>query len=166
MQALPPSDRYASLIRNFCVSVGMEDAAAVLDTGSMQVDGIPFSLYHHGTEEGDYLVLYCDFGTVPQPIMGQVFARLLEINLFLSGAVPPSCFTLNPDNGHVLLSYRCDLAQLDPPRLMECIHACVDQAQRFRAGHFLDEEAPPMPSASKGLFDLVAPEEASRRVAI
>jgi hypothetical protein len=158
MEPQPASDQYAALIREFCQVAGIDNVASVFETGSVLVDGVPFTLYHHPTDTAEYLVLYCDFGLVPVTIMQAVLSRLLEINLFLSGAVPPSCFTLNPDNGHVLLSYRSELWQLDATKLLDCIHACVEQAQRFKQTHFLDENPADLPALSdtSSAFDAVA----------
>ncbi|WP_090812906.1 CesT family type III secretion system chaperone [Paraburkholderia tuberum] len=63
---------------------------------------------------------------------------MLEINVFLSSGTLPAAFTLNPESGHVLFSYRTPLAQADLETLANSLQLCVEQAESWRVGYFFD----------------------------
>ncbi|WP_081069383.1 CesT family type III secretion system chaperone [Burkholderia diffusa] len=131
---------YVQLIKRFCEHVNIGDCESVLAQGSVAVGGIGFSLVPAGTPEHEELLVYCDFGELPQTRQQDALRRLLEINILLSSGVSPASFCVNPENGHVIFSYRALLAQTDAPALAGSLQSCVEQAREWRANHFLAHE--------------------------
>lgn len=132
------SENYVQLIKGFCELVKIEDVDTVLEQGSAAVNGISFSLVPVGTIDHQELLVYCDFGPLPQDHENDVCRRLLEINVFLSSGTLPAAFTLNPESAHVLFSFRTPLEQADAETLANSLQLCVEQAENWRSGYFLD----------------------------
>jgi hypothetical protein len=134
-------ENYVKLIKGFCELVKIEDVDTVLEQGSVAVNGVGFSFVPAGTAERQELLLYCDFGPLPEGRENEACRRLLEINVFLSGGTLPAAFTLNPESEHVLFSYRTPLDQTDAETLANSLQLCVEQAESWRSGYFLDSPA-------------------------
>ncbi|KAE8753700.1 hypothetical protein FSO04_43700 [Paraburkholderia madseniana] len=132
------SENYVKLIRGFCELVKIDDCDTVLEQGSVAVNGIGFSFVSVGPVANEELLVYCDFGELPEHRQHDICRRLLEINVFLSSGMLPAAFALNPESSHVLLSYRTLLAQTDAETLANSLKLFVEQVESWRSGFFLD----------------------------
>ena len=145
-----PSEKFDSLIRDFCATVRIDDVASVLETGSVSVNEVAFSIFPSDDEEGqaDEALVYCDFGPIPSQNAPAVLRRLLEVNLFLTSA-PLSCsFAINPESEHVILGFRSPLDTTTPEALATSLQLCAEEAAHWRQTHFLDSEPQSLKAAA------------------
>lgn len=134
--------KYQQLLLEFCQLVRIDDASAVLESGSVEMNDIAFSLIHDTEEErtASVLCVYCDFGEIPSAAdHALVMRRLLEVNLFLFVSPTACTFSINPETGHVLLCVSLDLHATDARMLAETLTLCTEEARRWRETHFLDD---------------------------
>lgn len=143
-------EKFDQLIRDFCAQVQIDDVASVIETGSVSVNDIAFSIFCSGDEEGeaaDGVLVYCDFGPVPAGNETAVLRRLLEVNLFLTSA-PLSCsFAINPESEHVILAFRSPIESTSVEALATSLQLCAAEAVSWREGYFLDGD--PVPLAAR-----------------
>ncbi len=103
------------------------------------VDGIGFSLMPGADDNADCLLLFCEFGELPQECAGLAMRRLLEANLVMMGAGRPS-FGINFATGQVLLSGAVRVAGLTGEQLAHMLHHYAGRAKEWRETYFLLEE--------------------------
>ena len=98
------SERYASLVRDLCATVGLADAEHVLRTRSIEVEGFDVRLEHF---ENDLDALYANFhyGTVTAGRTLVVFRLMLEANLLIY-AQDQAQLGLDTDTGGIVLVLR------------------------------------------------------------
>jgi hypothetical protein len=145
-----PSEQFDRLIRDFCAAVQIDDVASVLETGSVSVNDVAFSIFPTDEEEGqaDGALVYCDFGPIPSQNGPAVLRRLLEVNLFLTSA-PLSCsFAINPESEHVILAFRSPLDTTTAEALATSLQLCAEEAAHWRQTHFLDGDPQPLKAAA------------------
>jgi hypothetical protein len=98
------SERYASLVRDLCATVGLADAEHVLRTRSIEVEGFDVRLEHF---DNDLDALYANFhyGTVTAGRTLVVFRLMLEANLLIY-AQDQAQLGLDTDTGGIVLVLR------------------------------------------------------------
>lgn len=139
------SEKFDQLIREFCEAVQIDDVVSVLESGSVSVNDVAFSIFPSEDEDGGVAgaLVYCDFGPLPSGDSVAVLRRLLEVNLFLTSA-PLSCsFAINPESGHVLLAFRSPLDGTGAESLATSLQLCAEEAERWRESHFLEDGPEP-----------------------
>jgi hypothetical protein len=101
---LNPSERYAQLVEDLCRTVGLADAAHVLRTRSIEVEGFDVRLEHF---ENDLEALYANFhyGAVTAGRTLTVFRLMLEANLLIY-AQDQAQLGLDTDTGGIVLVLR------------------------------------------------------------
>ena len=137
---------YERLITELCRNAGATDTRAILDSGSLTVDEVPFTLMPGGDGDAGGLYAYCDFGALPADDAAPAMQRLLEINLYLYGHGTP-CFALNAATGHVLFVCRLDASTIDAARLAHVLQEMAGYARQWQRTRFLDEAAAPQQPA-------------------
>jgi len=146
------SEKFEQLIRVFCASVQIEDVATVLDTGSVSVNDVAFSIFPADEEdaEEEAVMVYCDFGPVPGTNAVAVLRRLLEVNLFLSSAPLACSFSINPESQHVILGFRSPLDETNPETLTTSLRMCAQEAEHWRESYFLEGQPQVLPTTQPG----------------
>jgi hypothetical protein len=145
-------EKYQRLLTEFCTLVRIEDKATVIETGSVLINDVAFSLLYNAddAERAGTMGAYCDFGEVPEHNQVAVLRRLLEVNLFLAGSPMACTFSINPETGHVLLCVCLDLHTTEAVGLVDTLRLCTEEARRWRDAYFLEDAAPmrtPEPAA-------------------
>jgi hypothetical protein len=90
-------NEYLRLIEEMCAQVGIDDAAEVVRTRHVMVDGTVVGL-GIAPEGRQGMPLFFDFGAVPHE---GIERRLLKINAG-DGVEEGECFALHPDTGSVV----------------------------------------------------------------
>jgi hypothetical protein len=146
-----PNERFEQLMRDFCATVQIDDVLSVLETGSVTVNDIAFSIFPSDDEvadsQSDAALVYCDFGPLPAHNAMAVVRRLLEVNLFLTSAPLACSFAINPESEHVILAFRSPLGATTPEALASSLQLCAEEAVRWRETYFLDGDPEPLRSA-------------------
>jgi hypothetical protein len=124
------------LIAEACEGTALAERQTILETGSLEADGVAFTLLPGGVGDESSLYVYCDFGTLPSDDTVAVLKRLLEINLFLYGNTTPS-FVLNPNTEHVLLACRMNSIELTGQRFKQALREMASFARQWQANRFL-----------------------------
>ena len=135
------NEAFRHLMRGLCTTTGIADVDEVLETGSLAVGGIAFSVYAEDDTEGpaaDALMVYCDYGMPPEKDQLAVVRRLLEINLYLADGPCIASYSLNPETGHIVLACRFRISELTPAGLAEILDSCAREARQWSATHYLD----------------------------
>lgn len=144
------NENFEQLMREFCAQVQIEDVLTVLETGSVSVNDVAFSIFpSEETEDGqvEAALVYCDFGPLPQHNAMAVARRLLEVNLFLTSAPLACSFAINPESEHVILAFRSPLETTEAEALAQSLQLCADEAVHWRETFFLDGDPEPLRSA-------------------
>ncbi len=103
------------------------------------VDGIGFSLMPGADDNADCLLLFCEFGELPEDRGALAMRRLLEANLAMMGAGRPS-FGINFATGQVLLSGAVRMAGMTGETLAQMLFHYAGRAKEWRETFFLLEE--------------------------
>jgi hypothetical protein len=148
--------RFEQLLRDLCVLARIADPAPVLQTRTLLVNDVAFTIHERDAEPDgrtDALTIYCDFGIVPAQREAVVLRRLLEVNLFLADAPLAASFIINPETEHVVLGFRAELGKITAELLVQTLESCAQEAERWRKGYFLDSDSagPVMPRAAAAL---------------
>ena len=93
---------YAALIEDFCRLTGLQSAPDIIQGGTIETEGIRFSLVYLSRVDPDLLFVYCDFLNPPVESGIDGYRALLTKNLFLYSRDGP-VFALSPDTGRVVL---------------------------------------------------------------
>lgn len=131
-------ERYRALIGQLCNTFNAPAPGGMYQTATLQVDEIEFTLFHGGLLVPDSVVLYCDFGELPQQARERILLRLLETNMYLFGQHTPA-FTYNPLRDRIVLMCRFPLLQADLASTLELLYFFAGIARRWRGDHFLFE---------------------------
>lgn len=129
---------YTQLIEHLCELAGVADVTRVVREGCLEIEDVLLSVFYFEADEGDRLLLYCDYGVLPHGNEETASERLLEVNMLLSAGVRPMGFALNPDNGNAVLAWRMALEGLTAADLLNRMNLCVRLAQQWRRDHFLE----------------------------
>lgn len=103
------------------------------------VDGIGFSLMPGADDSAGCLLLFCEFGELPEECGPLAMRRLLEANLAMMGAGRPS-FGINFATGQVLLSGAVCITGMTGETLARMLHHYAGRAKEWRETFFLLEE--------------------------
>lgn len=126
---------FTAVIQGLCEMYKL-DPAHVEAGGAVEMDGVKFCLFHDKESESPYLMVYCDFGPVPEPQQAQVYKKLLESNLSTYTGQGET-FCLAPD-GHVVFANNYPLELLTPTMLAGYLAVTSFTAKQWRDGYFLD----------------------------
>jgi hypothetical protein len=128
--------RYRNLIEQLCERFNIPDHGAMYQSAQMRLSGVEFTLYHGGFMVPDSVLVYCEFGELPQQNRENILLRLLETNMYLFNAHCPA-FTYNMHQNHVILMCRFPLASATLESTLELFDFFAGLALRWRKDHFL-----------------------------
>lgn len=134
---------YETLIADFCALTGVVDPtqiAALINGNAVEIDGVDFSLAYSETEAPDRLMIFCDYGAIPQGEELEVYRALLEANLFTYSS-DSAVFATIPGSNHVLCAHRFALNGLNAEALRGIVGFISERARDWRHTHF-DPAAP------------------------
>ena len=124
-------ERFADLVTELCLVVGLPDARTVLERSAMEIEGFHVQLGHFGNDEGA-MYLSFDFGVVTAGRTLRVFRLLLEANLSIY-AQDQAQLGLNPDTGGVLLIVRVPMTDdIDGEWLADTFNHYVEHGRYWR----------------------------------
>lgn len=130
---------FRALIYDICALAQIDDPERFQKEAQLQVDGVNFTLLE-GThpDAGAVVYFFCDFGLPPRgEERADAFLRLLEMNLVMFGIGTPS-FSVNYENGHVLLMGTAKLSVVDAEKLLNSFAHYALEAKRWRKDYFLE----------------------------
>src|SRR3989442_539483 len=109
--------KYRELIDQLCEVSGFSDPASRYESCDLQVMGISFSLMHEGDGDEDNLLLFCDYGELPEQNLAAILQVMLEMNAYLF-AEGDEHFAINPDTKRVMRMKKIALMNLSVPELL------------------------------------------------
>lgn len=130
--------QYVRLIESFCALLSITDSAAmtsVVQGGAIDIDDVRFSFAYSATNAPDRLLVFCDYGAVPEQQQAKVYRSLLETNLFLYDS-DAAVYSVMPDSGRVLCATRFMLQALKPEELRSIVTLLAQRATDWRRSHF------------------------------
>ena len=135
-------DRYWQLLNEFCDLTGSGTAEDILRGAGIEASGVQCSVDYRDHPTHPQLLLYCDFGALPEKEALPAAQRLLEANLYLFSTQEPGfsaqgVFTISPDTGHVLLSEAYPLENMSAVYLHEVLQGVAELAKNWRKDYFL-----------------------------
>ena len=109
---------YVSLLEDFCRLTGIPSATEIMRGGTVETEGVRFSLMYCSPIDPDLLFVYCDF--LNPPAGGEIdgYRALLTKNLSLYTRNGP-VFALSPDTGRVVLAQYLELDGLSAATLAD-----------------------------------------------
>lgn len=129
-------ERYRALVDQLCARLHASRPSVAGQSAVFFVDGSEFTLFHGGMLVPDSVVLYCDFGELPEQSREPILLRLLETNMYLFAQHTPA-FTYSPARNRVVLMCRFGLAQADLESTLELMAFFAGMARRWAQDHFL-----------------------------
>jgi hypothetical protein len=124
-------ERYTQLVTELCGVVNLPNAQAVIERGSMEIEGFEVLLSHFENDVGA-MYLNFNFGVVTAGRTLRVFRLLLEANLSIY-AQDQAQVGLNPDTGAVLLIVRVPMTdEIDGAWLADTFNHYVEHGQYWR----------------------------------
>lgn len=121
---------YEALLRNFCQTVGIDEADAVVASGEVMIDGIGVALLQEG-EDGESLTLFADLGIPDSTQEARLYRQLLEAN-FLWQGTGGAVLGVHPASAAIGLAARLDFEGLDAALLAEAIERFVIVAAHWQ----------------------------------
>lgn len=141
-------ENYRYLLEDFCNLCGIKGAGRIMEGGSIEFNGIAFSLIYSETVNPDIMFIYCDFGDVPLGRQADAYKALLEMNLFFCTGTGPT-FSVSDETGRVLLVDQYPLVQKSAPEeLRNVLVDLASLAKDWRIDHFLEKPASSLKSLS------------------
>ena len=129
---------YEALIADFCALTGVVDPtqiAALINGNAVEIDGVDFFLGYSETEAPDRIMIFCDYGAIPQGEELEVHRALLEANLFTYSS-DSAVFATLPGSNHVLCANRFALNGLNAEELRGILGFISERARYWRHTHF------------------------------
>lgn len=134
------TEKFDEVISGLCKMYEL-DPRPVLEGHPVAMGDVGFCLVHDAEADSPLLLVYCDFGAVPQELEAKVYRSLLEANL---GAYKgqEEIFCLEP-NGRVVFVNNIPLQNLTPDALAAELAMISAYATTWRDGYFLGDEDRP-----------------------
>lgn len=131
-----PATNYQKMIDEICALADIPLSQLMYQSADLKIDDIDFTVIEAGIGAEDGMALYCDFGPLPTVGRETALERLLQINLVMHGINTP-VFTLNQDNGHVLLARRIALTNMTALDVMNQLAEHAEHAKQWRQTYYL-----------------------------
>lgn len=131
-------DLYCKLIDEICAEVNIPNPERLYQEANLKVDDVAFTLLYGSVADPNSMMLYCDFGELPEQGREAVLLRLMETNMHLFGANSP-CFTYNSESKHIVLAARLRLFAATGEDVLRTLRSLAAGALEWRQNHFLHE---------------------------
>lgn len=130
--------RFYTLIAGLCEGNVQLDARQVGQGAPIELDGVAMSLAYDPVRDPNGLLVYVDFGCVPDDEKRDIYFTLLEEN-FIFSALKPVSFSLSPVSGRIVYAQRMALQELDARELGRRMAALSRRARRWRLAHIVKD---------------------------
>ena len=124
-------ERFESLVREVCATIGLPDADAVIKRGTLEVEGFDVQLANFENDPGA-MYLNFQYGIVTAGRTLRIFRLLLEANLSIY-AQDQAQLGLNADTGGIVLVVRVPMGDsIDGPWLAETLTHYVEHGRYWQ----------------------------------
>lgn len=124
--------RYADLLREFAVAVGVPEVEVFLANEELLVDDVPIAFCREGDEaESGEIMMFSSFAAPDHLSTEALHQMLLEANWFWHGTGGAS-FGVNPESGDIVLAVRFRRVGLSGEGLAALCSQFVDVLQTWR----------------------------------
>lgn len=123
--------RFRQLVDEFCAITELDDADAIVEGMSFEVDAVECALIYRNQIAPEVVYCYIDFGLPPGDRLQEIHAQLLEMN-YLEFAGGNSAFALSPHTGHVVFVTMVPIAQASGLSLADKFAYHAQQALQWR----------------------------------
>src|SRR5438309_10908831 len=113
--------QFETVVRELCELAKLDDPAYVIRGGSVEANGVTFSLVHDELLDESKAFLFVAFGGPPERREASAYFELLKRN-FLTFASGGPIFTVSPFTGEIVL---VESFPLDSVTAQEILHAAV-----------------------------------------
>jgi hypothetical protein len=127
---------FDALVDEFCALTHLQDPEYVRQGGTIELDGVHFSLIHDVRANEELFFLYVDFGAPPAEREATVYYELLKRN-FLSFTGKGPAFTISPVTGHVVYVEHFALGRALARDVADAVLRLAEQALDWRQTQFL-----------------------------
>ncbi len=128
---------YLNLVKAFCKLAGVAEADvdALAQGGPIEINGVGFTFGHNEVNAPDRMLVFCDYGPVPEGAQAKSYRALLETNLFLFES-DTAVFSIMPESGRALCAVRFMLEPLRADELRAILVFLAQRALDWRRTHF------------------------------
>lgn len=128
--------QFRKLIDEFCDLTGLDEADAIKEGKSFNVDDVECAVIYHDHITPEAIYCYIDFGLPPANQLNEVYKELLKAN-YLQFASIKATFSLSPHTGHVVLVTVIQLIEATGKLLVDQFSHHAQQALAWRDHFFL-----------------------------
>ena len=129
--------KYCDLIDEFYFQTEIDDVPNRYENTNFNLLEIPVTLAYGG-EDTDNLLLFCEFGELPEEGQDKALRKILECNMELF-AQNAGQFSINPETGQVLLMVRLPLDEIEKETFVGILMMYASMAKEWRQTYFLTE---------------------------
>lgn len=125
---------YGELIAGLCRHAKLEDERAdILENGHIVLDGVAMTLMHSPVNQYGFVMMYCDYGTLPDRGREEWYRKLLQMNLLTLGGECATGLALNPETERVMLVRQLALNELTVEGLVAQLKCGAMLSKRWSA---------------------------------
>jgi hypothetical protein len=132
-------ERYRALIDQICAQSNISHPESMYEMADFGVKDANFSLTYGGIGAPDKVLIFCDFGELPDRVREAVLMRLLEVNLYMFDGTQNISFAYNTESKHVVMMSSIPLYSMTGASTLELLSHLADIAEEWRNGYFLNE---------------------------
>lgn len=130
-------EKYCAVIDEICKLIGHSHPRQFYETANITVFDASFSLMHGGAVSPDHMIVFCDFGPLPDDLADierfEIIKTLLAVNLDMAAKVECGSFSLNPNSGHILFSSALPLSIKTAANVMQILEHYAKQFKAWKA---------------------------------
>lgn len=132
---------YRQVIEDFCARMNLDDADAVAQGASIDVDGVQMAItLNEVVPQAPAVSIYVDVGLPPRAGEASVLRMLLQQN-FNNSTSRGLAYCISPASGHVVGVIHVGLGGLEGQGLEALVNMLVDTSLEFRETYFLWERS-------------------------
>jgi hypothetical protein len=132
-------EKYRVLIEAICKQSNIVDPT-MYEMANIGVNGTNFSLCHGGASAPDCMMLYGDFGPLPNQSREAVLLKLLDANMYMSGGPQNPAFAYNAETRRITLTHSLLLDKVTPNDVLHVLAHFAKIATEWRKDYFLSPE--------------------------
>lgn len=124
-------DRFINLIREFCRNHKIDDHMRIVHGGAVEAYGVQMTVVFAEVLDPPLVTLLCDMGERPSQREGDLYAKLLQKNFYLTSIGGPS-FSIDPGSNRVSLIQSVALDSLTAESLADRLSNLANEANGWR----------------------------------
>jgi hypothetical protein len=129
-------EKYRVLIEAICKQSNIVDPT-MYELANLGVNGTNFSLCHGGESAPDSMMVYGDFGPLPNQSREAILLKLLDANLYMSGGPQNPAFAYNAETRRITLTHSLLLDQVTADEVLIVLAQFAKIAADWRKDYFL-----------------------------